>query len=226
MTLIFNLITEGITDQIVLERVLQGYFNTPDLEINPLQPLRDETDFNRAASSGGWTQVLAYCQSSDLENFLPFLHTPQQYLIIQLDTDVSERYGVSQQNEVGEGLNVTTLIEKVIRHLQELIDNFAPYADKILFAICVHSIECWLLPFYVDDMEQASSTDDCLEKLRAQLRTERGYGLRKKADIYRRVTQPIKYHPTLIQTYQRNPSLHHFVDQLSRCRVSFDKKKT
>lgn len=38
----FGLITEGLTDQIVIENILSGYFNTNDLIVNPLQPERDK----------------------------------------------------------------------------------------------------------------------------------------------------------------------------------------
>ena len=32
----FGLITEGLTDQIVIENILAGYFKNPDLDIRPL----------------------------------------------------------------------------------------------------------------------------------------------------------------------------------------------
>ncbi|WP_413261147.1 hypothetical protein [Floridanema flaviceps] len=41
----FGLITEGLTDQIVIEDILSGYFNTDDIIVNPLQPERDTKDF-------------------------------------------------------------------------------------------------------------------------------------------------------------------------------------
>lgn len=33
----FGLITEGLTDQIVIEDILSGYFNTDDIIVNPLR---------------------------------------------------------------------------------------------------------------------------------------------------------------------------------------------
>ncbi len=58
----FGLIAEGPTDHAVLENILVGYFNDPDLIVRPLQPLLDSTDASQR--QGGWTQVVAYCQSS------------------------------------------------------------------------------------------------------------------------------------------------------------------
>ena len=43
----FGLVTEGISDQIVLENLLFGFFNNKNIPIEPLQPLRDTTDENR-----------------------------------------------------------------------------------------------------------------------------------------------------------------------------------
>ena len=59
----FGLITEGKTDQIVIDNILAGYFNSRDIDINELQPLRDETDKNRSETFGGWYRVFEYCRS-------------------------------------------------------------------------------------------------------------------------------------------------------------------
>lgn len=36
----FGLISEGITDQIVLENILGGFFDSSDIEVDALQPTR------------------------------------------------------------------------------------------------------------------------------------------------------------------------------------------
>ena len=60
----FGLITEGLTDQIVIENILAGYFNSPDIDVKPLQPERDKDNENKS-EAGGWTLVFDYCQSKD-----------------------------------------------------------------------------------------------------------------------------------------------------------------
>jgi hypothetical protein len=40
----FGLITEGPTDQIVLNYILARYFKDPNIEIRPVQPNTDSTD--------------------------------------------------------------------------------------------------------------------------------------------------------------------------------------
>jgi len=64
--MVFGLITEGITDQIVIENILMGYFDKSEdeLEFKELQPLRDETDENKTQNYGGWDKVIEYCGSS------------------------------------------------------------------------------------------------------------------------------------------------------------------
>ena len=61
----FALVAEGITDQIVLETILSGYYDEDDLEINPLQPLRDATDRFRQGNFAGWELVFEFCSDQD-----------------------------------------------------------------------------------------------------------------------------------------------------------------
>ena len=79
----FALITEGITDQIVIENILYGFVGDLEIDINPLQPLRDETDENRASNFGNWHKVLEYCSSDRFKNALQF----NDFIVVQIDTD-------------------------------------------------------------------------------------------------------------------------------------------
>ena len=83
---IFGLITEGKTDQIIIENILSGYFNDPDIVINWLLPLRDETDKHRIENYSNWYKVFEYCQSDKFKESFQF----NDYVIVQIDTDVSE----------------------------------------------------------------------------------------------------------------------------------------
>ncbi len=152
----FGFITEGLTDQIVIEYILSGYFDTDDLDINELQPIRDETDKNRSENYGGWTLVFEYCKSDRFKQAFQF----NDYIIIQIDTDVCEEkhYDVSKRNEDGKELEPVDLIHNVREKFKkELIGEefFNNNKEKIIFAISVHSIECWLLPLYFTDNRKA-----------------------------------------------------------------------
>lgn len=210
---IFGLIAEGITDQIAIENILVGYFNNPDIDVNFLQPLRDETGSDRAENYGGWSQVIEYCQSPKFRNAFKF----NQYVIIQIDTDVSQDwnapYTVSHRDENGE-LTPEQLIEKVIEMLVGLIeeDFYQQHQERIIFAISVHSIECWFLPLYYSDNRKAEITN-CLERLNRELAKKEKFTIdAKKPKYYRRISKKYIKHKILMKHYQENPSLKRFIE--------------
>ena len=98
----FGLITEGPTDQVVIENILTGYFGDYDILFNELQPLRDAS--SGQSEIGGWTKVLEYCGSSKFKEAFQF----NKYVIIQVDTDISEEPGfdVSKRDEHGSEFGV------------------------------------------------------------------------------------------------------------------------
>ncbi|ETR68402.1 MAG: hypothetical protein OMM_10566 [Candidatus Magnetoglobus multicellularis str. Araruama] len=112
----FGFITEGVTDQIIIENILNGFFDSDDIDIYELQPLRDETDKNRVETYGGWTLVFEYCKSTKFREALTFF----DYIIIQIDTDVSEEthYQISKRDHEGKELKPVDLIEKVKINLE------------------------------------------------------------------------------------------------------------
>ena len=131
----FGLITEGITDQIVIENILSGYFNNPDVIFRPLLPLRDETDKNRIENYGGWTLVFEYCGSSKFQEAFQFI----DYIVIQIDTDTSEDIGYDiPKIEDGKELTVEEMIEKVDEKLRNLIgiDFYNEYSEVTCGNFC------------------------------------------------------------------------------------------
>jgi hypothetical protein len=83
----FMLITEGPTDQEVIESILTGHFGEePDFPFR--RPLRDVTDEFRQGSPGGWERVFEHCEHG--EELLREDLQINDYLIIQIDTDCGE----------------------------------------------------------------------------------------------------------------------------------------
>jgi hypothetical protein len=154
-----GLITEGLTDQIVIESILAGYFNNPDIDIRPLQPERDKHDENKSHNYGGWSQVFAYCELNNFKEAFQFI----DYIIIQIDTDVSKDYNIAHQDENGE-FTPQHLIAKVIEKFRDGIgeDFYNTNQLKIIFAISVHSIECWLLQLYYTAQQKKAKCKNCL----------------------------------------------------------------
>ena len=215
----FALVTEGLTDQIIIENILFGFFNDPDIDINPLQPLRDETDRNRAASPGNWHKVLEYCSSENFRGAFQF----NDYVVVQIDTDVAADYGVSDRDEEGNELSVEEMIARVRAVLiarigQEFYDR---YTGRILFAISVHSIECWLLPLYFSDKKK-SKTINCLNTLNQALKSKESFSIdpsNKKPQYYEGVSNEYTKHKRLMALYSSNPSLEVFVHELQNITV-------
>jgi hypothetical protein len=161
----FALITEGITDQAVLENILTGLYGV-DVEVNLIQPLRDATDASRAKSDsfGGWEQVFEYCQHENFDELLAF----NDYVIIQIDTDMSEHvnFDVSLTYN-GIDRPVEELVVDVRQKITSKI-NQASYKrnqSQFKYAIAVHSLECWLLPIYSNVKAHYEKTKNCAKQL-------------------------------------------------------------
>ena len=210
----FALITEGITDQIIIANILYGFFDDPDLDINPLQPLLDETDSNRTISPGNWHKVLQYCSSEIFRGAFQL----NDYLIIQIDTDVSVLYGVSERDQAGNELSVDDLIARVKLVLINRIglDFYEKFKTRIIFAIAVHSIECWLLPLFYDDTRK-SKIKNCLESLNRELVKQKSFSIdpnNKHHRYYERASDGYSKHKKLMTFYKSNPSLNTFIRSL------------
>jgi hypothetical protein len=208
----FGLVTEGLTDQIVIENILAGYFNSPDLDIRQLQPERDKDNENKS-TYGGWTLLFKYCQSSEFKQAFQSI----DYIIIQIDTDVSEDYNIPKQDENGE-FTPQQLIEKVIEKFRGAIgeDFYSKYQQKIIFAISVHSIECWLLPLYYTDNKKYK-VKNCLDTLNREIQKKHNFTIdanAKNPEYYREISKQYRKPRVLMEHYAENPSLKFFIEQI------------
>jgi hypothetical protein len=210
----FGLITEGLTDQIVIENILAGYFKNPDLDIRPLQPERDKKDENKFKGYGSWSQVFAYCRLKDFQESFQF----NDYIIIQIDTDTSQEYGIPLQDENGE-FTPKELIEKVIEKFKEEIIGeyfYSQCQQRIIWAISVRSLECWLLPLYYTDSRKAKITN-CLDTLNRELAKKHNFTIdanAKNPEYYREISEQYRKHKVLMKHYAENPSFKNFIEEI------------
>lgn len=204
----FGLIAEGPTDQAVLENVLIGYFD--DLEgdkiiVKPIQPDKGET-------FGGWVLALDYLKSEKLEESLVF----NDYLIIQVDTDICEDLGISpiSEKELDKIPEFTATIKSKI--IEDYIGQeiYEQYAERLIFAISVHSIECWLLPLYLTGKKRAKILK-CIDFLQKELkRQNKKVNLKnKKARDYDNISSPLYKRKQLVKHYKEHPSFQIFIDE-------------
>lgn len=163
----FALITEGITDQAVIENILFGYYRD-EVDVRPLAPSRDATDNARAGSYGGWEQVLEHCAHT--EKILEAVAI-NDYLIIQIDTDCGDHanFGVSITHQ-----GVDRAICDIVSDVKDLIIKrlsvaYSSHRHKFIFAISVHSLECWLLPLHGADKVTRGRTKECEKHLKEKI---------------------------------------------------------
>jgi hypothetical protein len=164
----FALITEGPSEHRVIKHIVSKYFKDHDPEINQIQPkLIDGKQDNR--TPGGWNEVLKYCERKELID----IFIENDYLIIQIDTDQSQSvsFGVSHTHQNNNIKTVDELCSEVVEKLEGLMPEGIKikHGDRIFFAICVHTIECWLLPLFYTNSHQ-SKTLNCLDTLNAAFR--------------------------------------------------------
>ena len=214
--LTFGVIAEGLTDQLVIRNILLGFFQDEEPVINPVQPLPATAD--APAPPGGWTLVFNSLKSGDPEKALQF----NDYLIIQIDTDMQEELGFDvPKREGGKELSTPDRVVRVIDRLAKEIDEacYAAYRDRILFAVAVDTIECWLLPLLYND-KKAAKTKGCLSAANAAIRkSDKKGGLaardgKKFPDAYDRASRAYRKRKMLMEHRDRNPSLELFIQQL------------
>ena len=157
-----GLVTEGASEHRILKKILSVYFKDYDPQIRQLQPDIDETD--KQTSPGSWHEVIKWCQNQDaLTNALTY----NDYLIIQIDTDVSDHRHYDVPKRIGSRQKThEELFNDVILKLTNLIKTAINESlfSRIVFAICIHSTECWLLPLcYCDNRK--NKTTGCLKAL-------------------------------------------------------------
>lgn len=171
-----GLVCEGKTDQILLEKILFTWMQNLDLQINHLHPKPNE--------SGGWSQVFKYCESKDFRGAL----TQNDFIIIQIDTDFMSGDSVGKEYKIDlKDLNVKETVEAFREKIIELIgeDFYEEYLQRIIFAIAVNEIECWLIPVYFSG-KKAKKHVNCIDTLNTVLPQKEGFYIDAKDDIYYR----------------------------------------
>jgi hypothetical protein len=213
----FGVIAEGPTDQVVIENILIGYFEDQEDEpvIRYIQPPRPLTE-----TPAGWGLVFKSLERKDVEGALQY----NDYVVIHIDTDVQEEAGFDvPRREKGKELSVADRVDRVISRLKQCIDVAFCQANehRILFAISVDTIECWLLPLLYAN-NKAAKTTGCLESANRALRKADedalSAGENKFIAAYERASSGYRKRKTLTELHVKNPSLHLFVKQLETLR--------
>jgi hypothetical protein len=206
----FGIVGEGYTDKVVIAYILRGFFAEHDLEdeINPL-PEGDK---------GGWKVICDYLASKDFRSDV----SNHEILVLQIDTDIttkeedSIKFGVSHKDEYGKELSVEELLIKVKDKLISEINSgksgfYDLYADKIIFAISVHSTECWLVAYYSENV----TIHDChIELLKTKLPNNIQFSKKQKSGCHEKLSNPFLERENIELVAQKNESFKYFIQQL------------
>ncbi len=210
-----GLISEGITDQIVIEHILYGLLGDDDLSVDPLQPTRDATDENVALTSGNWVKVFEYCESILFQQAVENM----DFVIIQIDADIFKKENLNEKYKVVlQHLSSAQQLEAIKNKLTTLIgEEFVRQnANKIIFAIAIDSIECWLLPIYYSSKPNTASKEvNCLETLNRALQKAENFTIDKKdPKFYRKISKPYKKKQELARLSPLNANLSAFIQEV------------
>jgi hypothetical protein len=162
----FALITEGASEHRIIKHILEKYCKEQEPYIRQIQP---QVVNDKQETKGGWPEVLKYCQrEDDLRN----IFIDSDYLVIQIDTDKSPQkpFSVSHTKPDNSLKTNTELYVDIVDKLKGLMHPsiLEEFENKIIFAVCIHTIECWLLPIYYNNHHQ-SDTGNCLYSLNTKL---------------------------------------------------------
>ncbi len=206
----FGLACEGITDQIVIENILCGFYqDLEDDDIQPFQPPYDATTQKQQEGEfGGWEMLLEYLSQKRFRDDVLNSH----YTVIQIDTDICDHvnFGVPKDTSC-----ITTFIENVKLKLIASIDKnetfYEAYQEKIIFSISVHSLECWLLPICKDlKKEKITSCFEALQRECKSIKVEKTY------KIYDTLSKPLLKNKKLRTISSQNSSFKIFLDTLPK----------
>jgi hypothetical protein len=215
MTIIkFGLIAEGKTDLYVIENILMGMFGEDYIQVNDLQPTRDETNKDDFA---GWQKVFEYCRSEFFAGVLQL----NDFVVIQIDTDVSEEEGfdvLKWRGNTEKELSVEQLVgqvkERIIQEIEK--DLYVQIKERIIFAIAVDSIECWLLPIVCGNAKQKAEILNCFDRVNRELNKKKSkvFLNKERPSTYETISNAYNKNKFLMKHYTENPSLYIFMKDL------------
>lgn len=213
----FALISEGITDQVVIEAILDSFYKGGDDELSVayIQPTRDATDLSRQDKEdfGGWEQVLEHCSIS--EHMYEALAL-NDYIIIQIDSDICWHPTI----QIDPGLPWNELVETIQNLIISRIDPtiVTNHQERLIFAIAVHSTECWLIPLYTKVKGELNRVNDC-EGLLGSIMRRNNDVFKKDYRAFNTLVRPLRKKKNLLDALSFSPSLNNFVASLPAIRA-------
>lgn len=203
----FGIVGEGVTDFYVLESLLIGFFNDKDLPVTRFRPKQQEPF--------GFGNLMNYLTSEDFKIDVESI----DFTIVQIDTKECADWNPSINNIGDDDAQIEDFIEQVRTFLIDKIgiDFYQEFQDRIIFAITVHEIECWLLPFHINTLARQRKMVGCYGALETKA-VSKGISLNQKnfqqGKHYEDFSKPLKKKKELLLKAKLNPSLKVFIETL------------
>lgn len=163
MSLTVGIVAEGVTDQLVIQNILLGFFKDrlTEQDIYFDQP----PDISAEQRFGNWALVMTYLQQGRYAEAFQL----RDFLVVQIDSDVSplKHFDVPHTDPAtGKALNDSELVTCIRERLTQWIgpEGMTRYAGRFLFAICVHELECWLVPLWENERHHHATTN-CMRRV-------------------------------------------------------------
>ena len=208
----FALIAEGITDQVVIEAILDSFYKGEDDELSVayIQPTRDATDQSRQEREdfGGWEQVLEHCS---IPEHLYEALALNDYIIIHIDSDICWHPTIQIDPSIPWNELVETIQNLILSKIDPII--LENHQNRLIFAIAIHSTECWLIPLYSKVRGELNRVNDCEGLLGAIMRRNNDI-YKKEYRIFKTLVRPLRKKKTLLDALAFSPSLNNFVRSL------------
>lgn len=214
-----GIVSEGVSDYRTLQHITERILKTKIVDGEEYYTIRlnPKEEKNKQQGFCTWQGVFTYISGQDNNALIAeALKEGCEYVIVQIDTDVCEQYGVNHDLT-----NVELLWENVRRKLEESVH---PHFDKskLIYAICIDELECWLIPFVNNDENRCKNMDRCLNIVNNDIRRDGLYihkddknslGARR---AYEHILGKKKKPKDIIAISKFNYGFHKFVEQLER----------
>lgn len=158
-----GIVSEGVSDYFILKHIVERYLKEKDVYTIPLKP--KVTSKNKQEGFGTWQGVFDYIKGDD-NLIVEAVKEGCEYVVVQIDTDVSSQYGVENNSDDVQAF-WTAIKDKLIGSVHPDFPK-----DKLIFAICIQEIECWLIPFVSTIENECQNTDRCLNIVNRHIRTK------------------------------------------------------
>lgn len=217
--MLIGVICEGKTDFPVIKNVVQACLGDNYFEIQPLQPSNmvyldnsDGTMTDKGWSEAGWKMMINFFKTLEFRKGLD----RYDYLIIQIDTDIFGQKELEIEAPDFSKDDISDFYQKfenkIMAWIKENYDNFNEiHQRKIIFCICIHSIEYWLQVYRFPELAQQKH--DCFERIRAKIGGQKG-NLAKNSKNYDKFSQQLSDFDVLAETAKHSYSLNRFIRQI------------